>query len=336
MLLPNFKLNTMADAQATLDAPLKKAIGAKEITVDGENVIEGSKEHQALTQVFDTEKKYMFELAEESDQNLHPVILSTNAGRNNQVVPARKHKPFHNIILSSQIVWKGQRRNIRYYDGCTTLFVDKQPQDKDLVAQLISQTKQQRFIDGKAGWNGYEKMLLMYMNMCSWNTESPFRTKTANGIFKPINADQIANEKVSRIDQMEEALKLSKEATETKMMIHAAYLGIPTTDWDSGNDLTEKEIRALYRERAMSHPKEFIDSFGNKSIEVKYYIDKALETGTISNKFNPNKATWGSKNTVICDISGLKTHEAISQKIFEFSQSEDGAEFLVQLKALYN
>jgi len=33
-------------------------------------------------------------------------------------------------------------------------------------------------------------------------------------------------------------------------------------------------------------------------------------------------------------VSGLKTNEALSQRLFEFSQSEDGEEFLIQLKAI--
>ena len=40
---------------------------------------------------------------------------------------------------------------------------------------------------------------------------------------------------------MEEALKYAREAKDTKMLIHASYLGIPTMDYDSGNDLTQKK-----------------------------------------------------------------------------------------------
>lgn len=331
----------MANAE-TLSAPLpSKEAGAsaiKEVDVLGEKVIEGSKEWKALTQQFESEKKYMYELAEIAPERVHPVIEMSNAGRTNIALKNKKFIPKRNIILTSQIVWKGERRNIRYYDGCTTIFADKQPQDKALLDQLIAGTNKNRFhfIDGKWGCEGYERWLLIYMNVCSWNVDSPFRTKTAGGVFRPVNQDAVATATASLIDQMEEALKYAREAKDTKMLIHAAYLGIPTMDYDSGNDLTPKEIRALYRKRAADDPETFIKTYGNQAIEIQYYIDKALMDGTISNKFNPNKATWGQKNTEICDISGLKSNEAISQRIFEFSQTEEGTEFVLQLKALYS
>jgi hypothetical protein len=118
------------------------------------------------------------------------------------------------------------------------------------------------------------------------------------------------------------------------MRIHSAYLGIPLINDDSGNELEDAELRIKYRTFAADEPSLFLKSYGNEKIEIKFFIDKALQKGIISNKHNPNRATWGSKNTVICDISGLVSPEAISQKIFEFSQTEEGTEFLVQLKAL--
>lgn len=334
----------MANAPV-LDAPLKKE-GPKKVIIEfnegnekeNETVTEGSPEHLALTQEFNAKKKYMYELSDEVPDRDFPVILSSNAGRTNIALKHRKHSPYRNIILSSQIIWNNQRRIVRYYDGCTTIFADKQPQDKETIQQLINQTNRAKykFLDGKFGALGYERMLLLFLNICSWNTYSPFRTPAADGIFKAVDQDIIANATMSKIDAMEEALKYAREATETKMLIHAAFLGIATTDWDSGNELTPNEIRAFYREEAARDPKGFIDSYGNKSVEIRFFIDKALQKGDISNKFNPNKATWGAKNTVICDISGLKSHEAISQRIFEFSQTEEGTEFLVQLKALYS
>lgn len=285
---------------------------------------------------FDTEKKYMYELVEELPVRELPVVMVDAKTNRSYSQPHQKHQPFRNLLFTSQIVWKGQRRTLRYYDGCTTLWVDEQPKDKDIIDQYIKQTKKRDFVKGVLGIEGYDRMLLIYMELCSWNAESKYRTRTANAIFVPLNSEKRANEITSKLDLIEEAMRLAREAKPTKMKIHAGYLGIPETDWESGNDLTEGEIRAMYREKASENPKHFIDTYGNQAIEINYYIDKALQDGTISNKFNPNKATWGTKNIEICDISGLKSNEAISQKLFEFSQSEQGAEFLIQLKALYS
>lgn len=322
----------MANAE-TLTAPSKK-----------ERAAQLTKEDIALSQVFDTEKKYMFELAVKNPERELPVINMVTK----RPIQHVEFPPYRNIVLTSQIVWNGKgiltsnvwtgRRMIRYYDGCESIFVDEQPKDKDTIEQLIKQTNRDKynFIQGKFGCYGDERMLLLYMFICSWNGESEFRTRTADGIFIPSNKDKAASLEAERLDNQETALQYAKEATKNKMLMHAHFLGIPLTDWDSGNDLSEKEIRTVYRRKALTDSKTFIDSYGNKAIETKYYIDKALLEGLINNKFNPNKATWKTSNTEICDISGLKSNEAIADKLFEFSQMDEGSEFEIQLKSIYN
>lgn len=300
------------------------------VTIEGQTVKKNSPEHKALSQEFDTSKKYVFELAVKNMESSRPAWDM----RANRPAPSKPFMPRRNLVYTSQIVWNGQRRMIRYYDGCTSIFVDEQPKEKDMIDMLIKQTIKKDFLDGKLAVWGYERMLLLYMTICSWNGDSPFRTKTAAAVFVPVNSQKIASAAASKIDETEKALQLAKEATKTKMMIHAGYLGIPMVDYDSGNELTEDEIRAEYRKEALRNSASFIESYGNKAIEVQYFIDKAWERGDITNKFNPNKATWGKSNTVICDISGLKSPEAITQRIFEFSQTQEGEEFVIQLKAI--
>jgi hypothetical protein len=315
-------------ANATDIAPSKKDT----ILIEGHEVKKGSKEHKFLELEFDPSKKYMFELAQQNIERELPIVDV----REKRAVPHQKFKPYQNLVLTSQIVWNGQRANIRYYDGCGSIFVSQQPQDKDTIEQFIKQTRRRDFLEGRFGCMGDEKQLLRYLIICSWNAQSEFRTTTANGIFIPLDKGKQALVESSKLDQIETALNYAKEATENKMMIHAHYLGIPTMDYDSGNELTIKEIRTAYRQWAIKNSAKFIETYGNKNIEVKYYIDKALEKGLISNKFNPNKATWNESNGIICDISGLKHNDAIAERLFEFSQNEEGAEFKLQLMALFN
>lgn len=290
-----------------------------------------SKEEAFLAQEFDTSKKYMFELSSKNLERELPVFDMVTK----RPVPHQEFKPFHNIVFTSQIVWKGSRANIRYYDGCDSIFVSDQPKERETIDQLMKQTRKRFFEKGKFGCFGDERMLLLYLNACSWNGESPFKTRTSDTVFVSVNADKKATQESTKLDMIEQAIGYAKEATRTKMLIHANYLGIPTTDWDSGNDLSDNEIRTAYRKEALQNPQNFIETYGNKSIEVKYFIDKALESGLINNKFNSNKATWSSSNSEICDISGLRSPEAIASKLFEFSQLEDGEEFVIQLKSIY-
>lgn len=318
-------------ADALTQAPVKKE---KEfVEIGKQKVLKGSNEYTALTTEYDPAIKYMFHLATPNMERELPVMMVEN--NKSRIMPHQEFKPYQNIVLTSQIIWNNARAVIRYYDGCESLFVSDQPKEKELIDQLIKQTQPKAFLEGKFGCHGDEKMLLLYLNICSWNVESPFRTRTANGIFVPVNKGKKATLEGSKLDQTEEALKFAKEATLEKMIIHGGYLGIPAMDYDSGNDLTENEMRIAYRKEALRNSAYFIETYGNKAIEIKYYISKALEKGVISNKANPNKATWGSNDTVICDISGLKSSEAIGQRIFEFSQTSEGEEFAIQLTAIY-
>lgn len=290
-------------------------------------------EAEYLAMEFDPQKKYMFELAVQNAERELPVIEVE--GQKSRPIPTEKYKPYQNIVLTSQIIWKGQRRILRYYDGCSSIFADEQPKDKEEIDQFIKVTQPRAFLKGKFGAYGDEKMLLLYLMICSWNEESPFRTRSANVIFKASDTVKVASAEAKKLDETERALQLAKDASKTKMIIHSAFLGIETEDFDSGNELTEGEIRTKYRRRALQDAAYFIESYGNKSIETKYYINQALIKGLITNKFNPNKATW-QNGKEICDISGLKSNDAIGEKIFEFSQLEDGQEFQIQLKALFS
>lgn len=288
-------------------------------------------EREYMKMEFDVSKKYMFELAEENLERELPVIGMI--GQKATQEPHKRFKPYQNIVLTSQIIWKGQRRGIRYYDGCTSIFIDEQPKEREEIGELIAQTTRRHFSDGKFGCHGDEKMLLLYLFICSWNANSPFRTRSANPIFVSVDKTKQATAESLKLDQTEEALRLAKEASFDKMRIHANYLEIPIEDYDSGNELSEGEIRAMYRKRALRDSAAFIDSYGNKKLEIKYYIDQALMSGII--KISGNNAVWGNGDNIIMDISGMKTHEGVSVKLFEFSQLTDGEEFMIQLEALY-
>lgn len=301
----------------------------------GQKVKEGSLEHQYLEEIdnYEISKNYVFELASENNERengVYEVIQNRN-----YPVKTNKHNASTNLVLSSQIVWNGGRVGIRYYDGCDTIFVADQPKDKDIIDQFIKQTNRRYFLHGKLGMFGDEKMLLFFCKICSWNVESPFRTRSASNVFKPVDRGMILSKESSKLDQIEEALALAKSATENKMLIHGNYLGISNLDFD-GNEVTPKDFRIEYRKKASEDPGLFIESYGNKVIELKYYIDQALLKGLISNKANKNRATWGKNNAEICDISGLTSHDAISDRLLEYAQTEEGTEFGIQLKTLFS
>lgn len=274
-------------------------------------------------------RKYMFELAQENPIREMPIVDM----REKRNLAHKKFKPYNNIIFTSQIVYNKQRVTIRYYDGCDTLLVSKQPKEKEVVDQLINQTraKNYHFRNGGFGAYGDEKMLVLYMFIASWNGGSSYKTRTSETIWFSKDETKAASSISKRIDEQEKALKYAKEAATKKMLIHANYLQIATTDWDSGNELTEEAIRAEYRKFALERPSEFIESFNDSSLELRYFIDEALRNRTIV--YKEHQAMWKT-GTPICAIDGLQTEEGVSAYLMKFAEKKEGEEFVIQLKAL--
>lgn len=281
-------------------------------------------------------RKFVYVLVQKNEE-----LNNIFEGRTNRQLRTPQYKPFQNLLTTCFINWDGSdgkprgKRMLRYYDGCSTLFADEQPQDKDLINQLLERTQARVFGNGYLEVYGYERMLKKYMDMASYNSESKYRTHTAPSIFVLLDREKELLLQDELTDQMELALQRAKEASVSKMRIHSKYLEIPDFDIHSMAKLSDKALRAEYRSYAMKEPQKFNESYGDNSIETKYWIKEALKNGQISTNALPNKAVWGDSKVQICEIGGLKSTEAITEKIYEETQFADGEEFVLQLKALF-
>lgn len=259
-----------------------------------------------------------------------------------------EYKPRRNILLRSSIIWPGGKdpfntnkerakgkHIIRYYDGCTTLFIDDQPKDKETIDQLVANTKEMFFQHGYFSVYEYDTMLKKYMDWCSYNVESPYKVPTVENIFMLLDSEKSSKMEANKLELTEQAMELAKKSTEKKMMVHAKYLGIPFEDMKSGNPLSPDAIRTAYRLYAMQNPDGFIKSYNDKSIQTATYIQLALETGVINTNLFPNRAIWTDTKLEICDLSGIKSQEGIVNRLIEFSQTQEGGVFDDQLRALY-
>lgn len=292
-------------------------------------------------QLSDINTKYVYVLAEKNEKRGRVYDeMGMPRGEND-------YKPRRNLLLKSSINWLGGkdpfsgkdrrpgRHLIRYYDGCTTLFIDDQPKDKETIDQLVTNTREMSFLHGYISIYGYETLLKQYMDWCSYNGDSPYKIPTTETIFILLDSEKASKVEAEQLDLAEQAMKLAKEAKKAKMMIHAQYLGVPFLDEKTGNDRSEEAIRTSYRMVAKNDPAKFIRSYNDKSIETATYIDTAMKTGTISTTMIPNKAVWSANGSIICDISGIKSHEGIAAKLLEFAQMPDGGAFDDQLRSLY-
>lgn len=299
----------------------------------------------------DFDKKFGYVLAAENEER--GKIYDGTTGKE---VRGPKHKPRLNILMRSVIVWDGSdavyevkdnpdsklisghrkgRQVIRYYDGCQSLFEDEQPKDKETIEQLVKSTREFFFQNGYFYVQGSDTMLKKYMDICSWNAESPMRVPSVTGLFKALDSETSAIALDDSLDRLEEALALAKKASEKKMMFHAEFLGVELVDPRTTNPHTTKVIRAKYREAAMKNPAEFVKTYNDESLQLEGWINKAMLEGKISSTLMPGQAMWTDTGYTICDIAGLKTREGILNKLIEFTKSEDGKGFRDILEKVY-
>jgi hypothetical protein len=279
-------------------------------------------------------------------------------GYNGREVRGPEYKPRQNILLRSTIIWDGSdavyedpknpqsklisghkpgRQIIRYFDGCPTLFEDEQLKmyDRETINRMVDSTKEYFFQRGYFYVQGNDTMLKQYMDICSWNADSEYRVPTVQPIFKTLDVESSAVVLEDTLDALEEALTLAKKASESKMLIHAEFLGVELVDPNTTNPHTTKVIRAKYREAAMKNPSEFVKTYNDDSIQIEGWLKKALLEQKLSTTIIPNQAVWKNTGAPICDISGLKTQEGILNKLIEFTKSNDGEFFKSILEKEY-
>ncbi len=290
----------------------------------------------------DINTRYAYVLAQKND--IRGKVYDENGNKREE----QEYKPYINLLLRSSIVWDGSidpfskrpraagRHQIRYYDGCTTLFADDQPTQRETIDQLINATRQLSFAFGYLFVYGYDSLLKIYMDWCSYNEDSPYRIPNSNAIFKSVNTEKESIAEEKKLEEEDAATELAKTASAKKMRIHAKYLGIPFLDGVTMQPLSDKSIRIEYRKMAKGNPKHFVKSYNDKTIEINTWVTDAIASGQISTNIIPNQAVWTKGSSVICDLSGLKRADLIIEKLVEFTQMEIGADFLAQLKALYN
>ena len=90
----------------------------------------------------DTNTRYAYVLAQKNERR--GKVYDENGNPRME----REYKPYLNVLFKSAIIWPGGKdpfsgkeraagkHGIQYYDGCTTLFIDDQPREKETRASL--------------------------------------------------------------------------------------------------------------------------------------------------------------------------------------------------------
>lgn len=301
------------------------------------------KKEQKLEEIMpDLNTRYAYVLAQKNEPRGR--VYDEHGNKRDEI----EYKPSVNVLMRGSIVWDGKedpfsgkprkagKYQLRFYDGCTTLFVDDQPREKDTIDQLVSSTREITIAHGYLFIYGYDTMLKTYLDWVSYNGDSPYRIPNSVIVFKNVNTEKQAEIEADLLEQEDKARDLAKNADVNKMRIHAKYLGIAMVDHITQQPLSITAIRTEYRKFAKVNPTHFNNSYNDKSIEIHTWVTEALNTGQISTSIIPNQAVWAKGNGVICGTDGLKARNLIIDRLVEFIQTNEGSDTLVQLKSLYN
>jgi hypothetical protein len=286
------------------------------------------------------------------------VLINQNPRRggvfdeNGRAVQEQEFKTLLNVLFESSIVWPGGidpftidengkngkhrpsgKYYIRYYDGCTTLFKDSQPNDKPTIDALNLSTGSRYFNNGYLFVEGYEKLFKVFMDWTSMNELSPYRDMKIFPKFKSVLPERSLVSEGDLLDLEDKATDIAKSAPVSKMISHANFLEIPMEDNVTGVKFSPEVLRIAYRKKAKENPSLFISSYSDETMELKYKIKKLIIEGKLSTSLLPNSLTWVSNGKFIVDISGLESIDNIVKKAAEYSQTDDGAEFLDKLKS---
>lgn len=286
----------------------------------------------------------------DSDLKYAYVLINKNPRRggvfneNGQPVVEQEFKTGLNVLFSSSIIWPGGKDPfsgkerpegkyfIRYYDGCSTLFKDNQPEQKETIDALTTNTVMRNFGHGYLFIDGFDKMLKIFMDWTSLNEDSPYRNPKVFPSFKSVSPEKSLLSDGELLELEDKASDLAKNAPKAKMISHANFLEISMVDDITQVKYSDEAIRIAYRKKAKENPAYFIATFNDESMEFKYKIRQLIITGKLSISLIPNSLTWVNSGTPALDISGLQDINQIVNKAAGFGQTEDGKEFSDKVK----
>lgn len=286
-------------------------------------------------------KRHVYFLVEKN-----PEVNNTFDLKTNRLIPTPQYRPSTTVPTTSTIVWPGGKdpfgderpkgvHLIRYYVGCTNLFVDKQPKDKDVIEALLRNSGNHvEFIGGRHDVYDFDVMKKMFMDLASYNADSKYRNPRVRAIYKGYDEVREKQNQGDLLKLKRKALNLAADASEKQLAFHAKFLGIPFINYDTQDKRDTASIRIDYEAIAESDPQRFIDTYGDKALRSKYWIQEALDSGLISTSLLPGSSVWTKNKTTICNVGDANDEEALGIMI-NYATSTEGKKFYDELEKIF-
>ena len=227
--------------------------------------------------------------------------------------------PIVHMLKAEDIIFdpeKGVNRKIRYIPGEASIFEDEQKEDSMVKSPIT-------FNNGMLMVDYTNPTLKKYLDMSNANYSNPNRMTNSAPVFKRLDFEKDAKEKMEKEIKSMDALRTVFEMPLNKLLGYAQVLGINTKK-------STDEIRYDMKVLAEKDPVKFIAGLDDPKMEIKQTILRGVEAGVIS--LDSSKVTWvqGNQRPVITHVPlGVKPVDCLA----DMCMTDKGSGIIDQITA---
>ena len=210
--------------------------------------------------------------------------------------------PIVHMLKAEDIIYdpeKGINRKIRYIPGEPSIFEDEQKEDSMVKSPIT-------FSNGLLMVDYTNPTLKKYLDMCNANASNPDRISQGPPVFKRLDFEKDAKEKMEKEIQSMDALRTVFEMPLNKLLGYAQVLGVNI-------DKSTDEIRYDMKVMAEKDPVKFIAGLDDPKMEIKQTILRGKDAGILD--WDSSKITWvqGNQRPVITHVPlGVKPLDCLA------------------------
>ena len=226
--------------------------------------------------------------------------------------------PIVHMIKAEDVIFdeaKSVNRKIRYIPGEPSIFEDEQKEDSKVKSPIT-------FNNGMLMVDYTNPTLKSYLDACNANASNPNRMKNSAPVFKRLDFEKEAKEKMAKEIKSMDALKTVFEMPLDKLLGYAQVLGIKI-------DKSTDEIRYDMKVLAEKDPEKFMTGLDDPKMEIKQTLLRAKEFGVID--WDTQKVMWvqGNQRPVITNVPlGIKPVDFLADKCM----TDSGSSIMDQIK----
>jgi hypothetical protein len=164
-----------------------------------------------------------------------------------------------------------------------------------------------------------------YFSLCNFNRSNPKRDTSIDALFEVVDAPGDARKELKKLDIELEALLYVRDMNREDLKTFAAALG-----WNEKEDADI--LRNMAKDLAKRDPVAFNKIITNKDMELKAFIKRAKDAGTIMHDNKQNKVVWTVNNETIATFPRVEGVNWITQMADWIKTSKNGDSTLAAIK----